>query len=211
MNKTDISVKLCGFTNQESIKQAVLNGAHFIGFVFCNKSPRNISPQKAGKISSQMPGDVKKVAVIVDESDENIKQIVKYLKPDLLQLHGKETPQRVAQIKDKFQLPVIKAFKITNKESLNSIKNYQEISDYFLFDAKSAGGGEIFDWNILKNINIKKDYFLSGGLNINNINEALGITKAKMIDLSSGIEEKKGIKSLQLIKEFLYKINNINQ
>lgn len=201
-----IKTKLCGFTNQETIKIAVENGADFIGFIFHPSSPRNISPQKAGEIASIIPQNIKKVAVIVDADDEKISQIVKYLKPDFLQLHGAETPQRVAQIKSQYQIPIIKAFKINDSSDLLSIKNYEEVANLFLFDAKNPGSGQTFDWKILQNLSTKKEWFLSGGLNIGNVLEAIKATRAPMIDLSSGIEETKGVKSPRLITEFMNKI-----
>lgn len=205
-----IKTKLCGFTNLETTNLAVENGADFIGFVFCAKSPRNISPAQAGEITRAIPESVKKVAVIVDASDAEISKIIKYLEPDFLQLHGEETPERVLQIKSQFQIPIIKAFRIDDEQDLEQIKNYEEIADLFLFDTKNAGSGQNFDWKILENLQTKKGWFLSGGLNIGNIEKALILTKAKMVDLSSGIEEIRGIKSAKLISDFMNKIKKEN-
>lgn len=202
-----MKVKLCGFTNQETIDLAVKLGVDFIGLVFYQPSPRNIEPEKAAQIITNIPKSVKKVAVVVDASDDKIAQIIEYFGPDLLQLHGQETPQRVAEIKKKFSLATIKALAIHDTTSLVKIKDYEDAVDYFLFDAKTPGSGQSFDWEILKNLNIKKDFFLSGGLNIENIDEALKTTQAQIIDLSSGIEEIKGLKSPKLIQEFMQKIS----
>ncbi|MCE3254945.1 MAG: phosphoribosylanthranilate isomerase [Rickettsiaceae bacterium] len=207
-----VKTKLCGFTDKENVDLAVASGADFIGFIFYPPSKRYISPQKAGEISVDVPANIKKVAITVEPSNEQIEQIIQHLKPDFLQLY-KIDKKRGLEIKKQFQIPIIKAFSISDKEDLKAVEDYNEIADYFLFDTKTksvGGSGKSFDWKILENFKTNKNWFLSGGLNINNIEEALEITGAKMIDLSSGIEEVHGIKSPKLIGEFMKKIALIN-
>ncbi|MFT5703580.1 MAG: phosphoribosylanthranilate isomerase [Rickettsiales bacterium] len=207
-----IKTKLCGFTTKKTVDLAVECGANFIGFVFYPASKRNISPQNAGEISKDIPKEIKKVAVIVNPSDEDIIQIIKYLKPDFLQIHNKDLT-RILEIKKQFNLPIIKAFAISEEKDLEKIKDYEQIADYFLFDAKVAeigGSGKSFDWNILCNLKTNKNWFLSGGLNINNIEIALKNTNSTMVDLSSGIEETKGVKSPKLISGFMNKLASID-
>ena len=203
-----IKTKLCGFTDKSTVDLAVASGADFIGFVFHDTSKRNISPQKAGEISADIPQSIKKVAVLVDPNNDQIEQIIQHLKPDFLQLHN-TNKERTLEIRNYFQTPIIKSFAISNEVDLNKIKDYQKIADYFLFDTKTdevGGSGTSFDWKILQNLNISTPWFLSGGLNIANIEPALKISGTQMIDLSSGIEEVKGIKSPKLIIEFMTKM-----
>ena len=205
-------IKLCGFTNQETVNLAVRVGVDFIGFVFYPPSKRNISPQKSGEIAKNIPSAVKKVAVIVDSTDFEIEQIIQHLKPDFLQIHHTQK-QRVLEIKYKFQVPIIKAFSISSIEDLEAANDYELIADYFLFDTKTSeigGSGNSFDWKIMDHLTTQKKWFLSGGLNISNIEKAITTTRSKMIDLSSGIEEIKGIKSSKLITEFINKVRSLS-
>ena len=202
-----IKIKLCGFSNKETVDLAANLGVDFIGFVFHEPSPRNVTVKKAKEIAVDLPSKVKKVAVIADDNNDKIAEIMKNFRPDFLQLHGDQTPQRISEIKKLFQIPIIKAIAIAEKNDLLEISRYQQVADMFLFDAKvkglAGGSGQAFDWKILQNLKIDKDWFLSGGLNINNIDQALKITGAKMIDLSSGIEKNKGTKSAELITRLL--------
>ncbi len=204
-----MQTKLCGFTTKETVDLAVKSGAEFIGFVFYPKSARNISPKRAAEIAHDIPRSVRVVAVIVDAQDKKIREILKYLQPDFLQIHSSKK-SRILEIKNQFQIPIIKAFPISETQDLELVHDFENIVDMFLFDGKSSGSGESFDWKILQNFKTKKRWFLSGGLDIKNIEEALKITGAKMIDLSSGIEEIKGTKSPKLITEFMNKIHSIN-
>lgn len=208
----DIKIKLCGFKNKADVDFAVRYGADFIGFVFHPSSPRYILPSNSKDISVDIPSRVKKVAVLFNVEDNKIAEIIKNLNPDFLQLHGNETVERIEKIKALFAVPVIKCFAINNPEDLLQIKDYEKASDLFLFDSKinnnSGGTGISFNWQIMQNLKTVKPWFLAGGLNINNINQALEISGAKMIDISSGIEEKRGIKSVKLIKELLSKLKH---
>ncbi|MFT7099390.1 MAG: phosphoribosylanthranilate isomerase, partial [Rickettsiales bacterium] len=187
----DLKVKLCGFKNKEDVDFAVKCAVDLIGFVFYPPSKRNVTAQLAGEISADIPPEIKKVAVFVDLNDDEISLIIENLKPDFLQIHSKDF-LRILEIKNNFKIPIIKAFAIKEVEDLDVIGQYEEIADYFLFDAKVkeiGGSGQSFDWRILDKLKTNKKWLLSGGLNVNNFEEALIQTNARMIDLSSGIEE----------------------
>jgi phosphoribosylanthranilate isomerase len=205
-------LKLCGFNDIEIIKFCSKLDIDFMGFVFYEKSCRNIDFNLAQKACKILPEKIQKVAVIVDKTNDEIAEIIDNLNPQLIQLHGSEDIERCKEIKKNFSLPIIKAFKIKDNIDLDEVKNFEDIVDYFLFDSKSTqeigGSGKKFDWNILKNLKTRKDWFLSGGININNIDSAIKQSGAKMIDLSSGIEEVKGQKSKKLISNLLTKFKN---
>ena len=203
----DLKIKLCGFKDKELVDFACQFDIHFIGFVFYDGSVRNVDINNIAQIAQDIPNHIKKVAVLVDASDSKISQIITQLKPDFLQLHGGETLKRCQEIKEKFRIPIIKAFHIGHKEDLHKIVGFEDVAKYFLFDTKSTteigGTGTAFDWTILQGFQCPKDYFLSGGINKDNIKEALKISHAKMVDLSSALEEEKGLKSKKLIKDFM--------
>jgi phosphoribosylanthranilate isomerase len=207
----DVKVKLCGFKELETIDLACCLRIDFMGFVFYDASPRNVDMSNIAEITKGIPENIKKVAVVVDASDELLVDIIRELKPDFLQLHGDEDLFRVKQIKEKFNLPIIKAFRISNKKDLTLTKEFEDVADYFLFDAKAdelkGGSGKSFDWGVLKSLETKKEWFLSGGINSKNAEIALRKTGARMIDVSSALEEAKGIKSKKLIKEFVAAIS----
>ena len=197
-----IKTKLCGFKNKADIDLACQLGVDFIGIVFCKSSPRYVDSRKSGEILKDVSSDVKKVAVIVDFDDDQIQEIIDNCHFDFLQLHGGENNDRIKSLKKKFNIKIIKAIRISTSEDLKNIDKFID-ADYLLFDAKNPGAGCQFDWGLISSLNIKKDWFLSGGINIENISEAINKTNAKMIDISSGIEEKKGVKSPNKIKKLL--------
>ena len=207
-------IKLCGFTEENSVKVAIAQKCDFLGFVFYEKSPRYITPQNAAKISKQVPANIAKVAVVVDGDFTLLEKIAQEFAPDFFQFHGNENADFLEAVRNKFpQIKIIKAFKILDAQDLEPVKDFENCVDYFLFDSKvtgeAGGSGKKFDWKILQNFNSKKDWFLSGGLNIENIDEALQVTGAKMLDISSGIEKIRGQKSLELIEELMQKVNFI--
>ena len=211
-----MKVKLCGFGDQQSVLAAVNAKVDFIGFVFCSKSVRYIAPERAAEIAQIIPTTIAKVAVLTDNDLENIKKIYQNLAPQYFQFHGSETPEFLRQIKKTFPaVKIIKAFRISSEKDLDWVKNFEEVSDLFLFDSKAlslegvtGGTGQVFDWKILSEFKSNRDWFLSGGLNINNFSEAVKITGAKMIDVSSGIEKIRGQKSVELIEQLMLKIKN---
>ena len=199
-----MKIKLCGFKNSSSIAAAILGGCDFLGFIFVKNSPRFIEISQAAKISQDIPPSIAKVAVVVDANFEFLEEIANKFQPDFFQFHGNETPQFIQETKNKFpKIKIIKAFRIGSKADLSQVKDFEDLCDFFLFDGQNPGSGKKFDWNILKDFKSKKDYLLSGGINIRNIQEAINATGAKMVDISSGIEEVKGEKSLKIITELM--------
>ena len=202
-------IKICGLKTPEAVEAALNGGATHIGFIFFQKSPRHMTPADAGRLREAAQNRAKVVAVTVDADDATLDEIVRELKPDMLQLHGHETPQRVADVKKRYGLPVIKAFAVREASDLDAITPYKGIADRFLFDAKPpkgadlpGGNGVSFDWTLLDALDADVDYMLSGGLNAGNIAEALQKTRAPGIDVSSGVERAPGEKDVRLIEEF---------
>ena len=202
-----MKIKLCGFTEVKTIETAIDHGCDFIGVVFAKNSIRYVDPNSAKNLASVIPNSVARVAVVVDETLENLQKINQNFQPNFFQLHGDEDINYIENLKKIFpQISIIKAISIFTKNDLNKIKNFDKHTDYFLLDNKNPGSGEAFDWKILQDFNSTKPYFLSGGINIKNIEEAIKIVNPKFIDISSGIEEIKGVKSSKLIIEILQKI-----
>lgn len=208
-----IKAKICGLTTKEAIDAAIKNGADFIGFVFFPASPRNISAKKAAELSKNLPKNIKTVAVIVDMDDVELEALLKDFKPDYLQLHGHETPERVAEIKQRFAIPVIKAIAVRESDDIASASVYSKAADMLMFDARApkgaalpGGNGLIFDWNLLKDRDFQLPWVLSGGLNTENVKDALEITGASMVDVSSAVEHAPGVKDPKLIAEFLKQV-----
>ncbi|RCL02343.1 MAG: phosphoribosylanthranilate isomerase [Candidatus Tokpelaia sp. JSC189] len=204
-----LDIKICGLKTREMLDVALSNGASHIGFIFFEKSPRNISLPQAVSLRDCVHGQVQIVTVTVDADNMLLDEIVHQIKPDLLQLHGVETPRRVAEIRNRYKLPVMKAFAIHNKSDLQNIVPYLGITDRILFDAKApkealqpGGNGVSFDWQMLDMLDKGIDYVLSGGLNADNIAEALAMTRARGVDVSSGVEKEPGVKDVDLIKAF---------
>lgn len=204
-----LDIKICGLKTHDAVLRAVERGASHIGFIFFEKSPRNIEPDIAGRLADSIRGLAKVVAVTVNADDDELDEIVALLKPDMIQLHGSETPERLLQVKALFGLPVIKAFAIRDAQDFDRIDPYIGIADRFLFDAKAPAGSDLpggngvsFDWTLLRSLDASIEYMLSGGLNKDNITEALAETGARGIDISSGVESAPGIKDLSMIDAF---------
>ena len=202
-------IKICGLKTAEAIDRAVARGATHIGFIFFEKSPRYIEPDDAARLADRVRGRAKIVAVVVNPANDDLDEIVATLRPDILQLHGDESPERVLTIKAVYGLPVMKAFSVRTADDLKRVEAYIGIADRFLFDAKPPKGSELpggngvsFDWSLLDWLDGSVDYMLSGGLNKDNIADALIITKAPGIDVSSGVESAPGAKSVAMIDEF---------
>lgn len=202
-------IKICGLKTPEAIARAVDRGASHIGFIFFEKSPRNIEPDIAGALADAVRGRTKIVAVTVDASTDYLDEIVDQLRPDILQLHGSERPERLLSLKALYGLPVMKAFALRDADDLRKIEPYIGIADRFLFDAKPpqgsdlpGGNGVSFDWRLLRELDAGVNYMLSGGLNKDNIAAALAETGAKGIDASSGVESSPGVKDLDMIDAF---------
>jgi len=202
-------IKICGLKTAEAIDRALQRGATHIGFIFFEKSPRYIEPDVAGRLAEAARGKAKIVAVTVNPTNDDLDEIVALLRPDIIQLHGDESPERVLTIKAVYGLPVMKAFSVRTSDDLQRVEAYIGIADRFLFDAKPPKGSELpggngvsFDWSLLSWLDDSVEYMLSGGLNKDNIAEAMAITKAPGIDVSSGVESAPGIKDVAMIDRF---------
>ena len=204
-----LDIKICGLKTEEALTAALAGGASHVGFIFFAKSPRNVSPADAGRLRKAAIGRAEAVAVTVDADDPTLDAIVAEMRPDMLQLHGSEAPERVAAVKSRYGLPVMKAFSIRGATDLAATKPYRGIADRLLFDAKPPKGAELpggngvpFDWRVLAALDPDIDYMLSGGLNAQNIGEALRLVSPTGIDISSGVESAPGVKDAALIEAF---------
>jgi phosphoribosylanthranilate isomerase len=204
-----LDIKICGLKTAEAIDHAVALGATHVGFIFFQKSPRHIEPDDAGRLADRVRGRAKIVSVTVDADNDELDEIVAMIRPDILQLHGRETPDRVLTVKAVTGLPVWKALSISEAADLERVDAYDGIANRFLFDAKKpknselpGGNGVSFDWTLLKGLSERVDYMLSGGLDKDNVGEAIRIARPTGIDLSSGVESSPGVKSIDMMDEF---------
>ena len=205
-----LEIKVCGINDELSMNTALKYKADYVGFVFYPNSPRNISINLSRELLQLRNKITKIVALTVDPIDDFLFEIKKNIKPDYIQLHGNENPSRCMDIKKKLGIPIIKGVNVNNKLNLMQLTtDFEDICDILLLDAPSenlpGGNGKKFDWNILKDFKSKKKWMLAGGLNIDNIEKAINITKAPAIDISSGLEIIKGIKDPKLIENFMIK------
>jgi phosphoribosylanthranilate isomerase len=205
-----LTVKICGLSTPEALNVALDAGADMVGFVFFPPSPRNISYKTAAALEARVRGQAQKVALSVDADDTMLAYVVDALGPDILQLHGNESPLRVAAIKARFKLPVMKAIAVESKADLAAIARYAAVADQLLFDARPprdatrpGGLGKSFDWALLENLKPGVPFMLSGGLNAGNVGEALRLTRAPGVDVSSGVERAPGQKDPDKIRAFI--------
>ncbi|MBA4036460.1 MAG: phosphoribosylanthranilate isomerase [Bradyrhizobium sp.] len=203
-------VKICGLSTRETLDAALVAGADMVGFVFFPPSPRHLSLETARELGHQAKGRAAKVALSVDADDATLENIVETLQPDLLQLHGKETIARVRDIKAKFSLPVMKVIAVETSADLAVLPGYASVADRILFDARAPKGatrpgglGAVFDWNVLAKLELDLPYLVSGGLTADNLAEAVRVTRAGGIDVSSGVESAPGIKDPEMIRHFI--------
>ncbi|MGD8325423.1 MAG: phosphoribosylanthranilate isomerase [Sphingomonadales bacterium] len=203
-------VKICGLSTKEAIETAIANGAAYLGFVFFDRSPRNITLDKARELVLMVEGRAKTVAVVVN-ADDTLLNGIKDAGFDMVQLHGSESPARIEEIKARLDLPLIKAVAVSSREEVLAQKDAFAGADMLLFDAKPpksgaalpGGNGLSFDWRILDGVEFSKPWALSGGLTVENIQTALALTKAPMVDVSSGVESTPGVKDMSKIADFL--------
>ncbi|WP_170454315.1 phosphoribosylanthranilate isomerase [Ruegeria arenilitoris] len=208
---TEISVKICGLTAPEHVRAAVEAGARYIGFNFFPKSPRYAPIAQAAALASDVPVGVAKVALAVNFTDAQLDEIVAGVPLDMLQLHGAESPERVAEVKSRYGLPVIKAIGVAEAEDLAAIDLYSDVADQLLVDAKPpknselpGGNGLPFDWRLLAGRKYwRTPWMLSGGLNPGNVAEAIRMTGARQVDVASGVESAPGVKDPGLIRSFI--------
>ena len=206
-------IKICGIQNQDTLMCCENNSINFFGMIFYPKSPRNITIENANKlnkISEKL--NINGVGVFVNKEINELKEIIKYVNLKYVQLHGSEDELYIKKLKE-FGVKIIKSISVSNADDLKKINNYQT-ADYFLFDYKPkknelpGGNSKSFDWNILKSLKTDKPWFLSGGINLNNIQQILVDINPCGVDLSSGVEKELGIKDNQIINNFIEKLNH---
>jgi phosphoribosylanthranilate isomerase len=205
-----LTIKICGLRTPEALDVSLQSGADMVGFVFFRPSPRHVDFVAARELGARVKGQALKVALSVDADDEWLAASIAALAPNLLQLHGMETPERVRAVKTRFGLPVMKAIAVENQDDLLCVPDYAEVADRLLFDTRAprdatrpGGLGKPFDWRLLKNLDPHVPFMLSGGLNRDNVAEAIEITGAGGVDVSSGVERAPGEKDSDLIRGFI--------
>ncbi|HEY7298701.1 MAG TPA: phosphoribosylanthranilate isomerase [Xanthobacteraceae bacterium] len=203
-------IKICGLTTADTLDVALEAGADMVGFVFFPPSPRHLDFAEARALAGRVGGRAQKVALSVDANDQWLAAAIEALRPDALQLHGREPPQRVAAVRQRFGLPVTKALPIETRGDLDPIGDYAVVADRLLFDARApraatrpGGLGTTFDWRLLEGIDPGVPFMLSGGLDAANVAEALRITRAPAVDVSSGVERTPGTKDPDKIRAFI--------
>jgi phosphoribosylanthranilate isomerase len=211
-------VKICGLSTPETLDTALQSGADMVGFVFFPPSPRHIGLQTARDLGQRAKGRAVKVALTVDADDATLANIVEALRPDFLQLHGRETMARLRDIKQAFGLPVIKAMAVETPSDLLPLPGYAAVADRILFDARAPKGatrpgglGAAFDWHVLENLELAVPFMVSGGLTPENVAAAVGLTRAGGVDVSSGVERAPGVKDPEMIEAFIRTARAIGQ
>lgn len=203
-------VKICGLSTRETLQTALAAGADMVGFVFFPPSPRHLSLELGRELGRQVEGRALKVALTVDADDATLDNIMDALSPDIFQLHGKESVARLRDIKQRFGCPVMKALPVETGADLAVLPGYAAVADRILFDARPpkdatrpGGLGAPFDWHLLQNLELALPYMVSGGLHAANIAEAVRLTRAGGVDVSSGVESAPGVKDPEMIKAFI--------
>ena len=205
-----VSVKICGLATVDDVRACADAGANYMGLVFFQKSPRNITLPAARELALAAPLGLAKVALVVNPSDADLDAITGTVPLDMLQLHGRETPERVAEVKARYGLPVMKAVGIADGDDLPKLESYFGVADQILVDAKPPKGGELpggnglsFDWRLIAGRRWPCPWMLAGGLTPENVAEAVKMTGAKQVDVSSGVEDAPGQKNAKLIQKFV--------
>jgi len=203
-------VKICGVNSAEALGWAAAAGADFVGFVFFPPSPRAVTPAEAGAISASLAGGPQRVGLFVDPDDTLLAETLAAVPLDVIQLHGEETPERVAAVRRRFGLPVMKALGIATEADLAAIAEYAKVADRLLLDAKPPPGAELpggnaapFEWRLARLASIHVPWLLAGGLTPGNVAEAIAASGAPGVDVSSGVERARGVKDPALIQAFV--------
>ena len=211
---SDIRVKICGLTSASAIDAAVRHGAAYLGFNFFPKSPRYVSPEQAAKLAGVVEPGVAKVALTVNADDTLLETLFETVPLDMFQLHGGESVERVAELRDRFGLPIIKVVGVADAEDLTALEEYGRVADMLLVDAKPpknavlpGGNGLTFDWRLIANRRWPVPWMLAGGLTPDNVAEAIRATGARQVDVASGVESKPGVKDEELIRGFIAAAN----
>ena len=206
-----LAAKICGLSTEASVEAAIAGGGAYVGFVFYPPSPRAVSPQRAGELCAAVPPSVKRVALFVDADDAAIAAVLDHAPIDILQFHGAETPERVAEARQRFGCEVMKAIAVAGPEDVAAASRYEEAADRLLFDAKPprrvgalpGGNGLAFDWQLIAGRDWRLPWMLSGGLTAELLPEAVRISGARAVDVSSGVETAPGRKDPEKIRAFL--------
>ncbi len=203
-------VKICGLTDAATLEASLVAGADMVGFVFFEASPRHLAFAEARSLAAGVKHRARKVALTVDADDATLAAAIEAVEPDLLQLHGSETPERVGAVRARFGRPVLKALSLAGPADLGRVAAFEAVTDYFLFDAKPpagagrpGGNGGSFDWTLLRSLATTRPWLLAGGLDEDNVSEALRVSGAGGVDVSSGVERRPGIKDAGKIARFI--------
>ena len=205
-----VEAKICGLNAPAAVDAAVAGGARYLGFVFFAASPRSVTPDVAARLGTGVPDGVLKVGLVVDADDEALARITAGAGLHMLQLHGAESPDRVAEVKARFHLPVIKAVPIAGPDDVEKARAYEDVADRLMFDARApvgasrpGGNALAFDWRLIGDRQWRQPWFLAGGLDADNVADAVRISGARAVDVSSGVEDAPGRKSPARIRAFL--------
>ncbi|HET6521761.1 MAG TPA: phosphoribosylanthranilate isomerase, partial [Geminicoccaceae bacterium] len=206
------AVKVCGLSDPAAVEAAVRGGARYLGFVFSPPSPRSLTPERAAELAAAAPAGVTTVGVLVDPDDAFLDELLACVRLGLLQLHGRETPARVAEVRARTGRPVMKALRIADAADLAPVRVYAEVADLLMFDAKAparpgmlpGGNGLSFDWRLLRGLDSGgRPWLLSGGLDAANLADAVAASGATAVDVSSGVESRPGVKDPGRVTAFL--------
>lgn len=212
MTSPALQAKICGLSTPDGVEAAVAGGAAFLGFVFFEKSPRNVSVEQAARLAEPVRGrsPTRIVAVTVDATDDELDRICRGLNPDLIQLHGREPPERAHEVQARTGAAVIKAIPVSGSGDIEAARSYESAVSHLLFDARPPPGaalpggvGARFDWTLLKGLHFSRPWFLAGGLDPWNVSEAAALSGARLADVSSGVERGPGLKDPALITAFM--------
>ncbi len=203
-----VQVKICGIKTPDVLEAAVYAGARFIGFVFYPPSPRHVEADTAKELSLMLPTGVRSVGLFVDPTDEQLDAVLGIVPLDMIQLHGSESVERIAEIRAKYAMPIIKAFCVSSAADIEVARAYEDVVDWLLFDGKSGGSGQSFDWSLLAGEALSKPIMLSGGLTPENVGEALSVLSPQAVDVSSGVESSRGVKDASKIADFIEAAKN---
>ena len=205
-----VEVKICGLSDEAGVAAAVEGGAAMAGFVFFPPSPRNVTVERAAELTKAVPDGVIRIGLVVDADDARLADIAANAGIDLLQLHGSESPERVREIRQRFGLPVMKVLAVQDAGDVAAAAKFEDAADRLMFDAKPpldaprpGGNARAFDWSLLSGVDCKLPWMLAGGLTADNVAEAVKISRATFVDVSSGVEDAPGQKNADKIRAFL--------
>jgi phosphoribosylanthranilate isomerase len=204
------TAKICGLTSAEGVEAALQGGAAFLGFMFFDRSPRNIAPEAAARLAAPVRGRARTVAVVVDPDDALLDRLTSAFRPDLIQLHGAESPARAAQVAARTGCAIVKVLPVSESADLAAAGAYEPVAEHLMFETRPpkgadrpGGHGVAFDWDILSGRRFARPWFLAGGLDPWNVSDAVARSGAPLVDVSSGVERGPGVKDPALISAFL--------